>query len=114
MAKDTEQSAKKLPTTRGVPFVKGNDPRRNLAGRPEGSGYKQKWDKAVTELAKEKGITKDQADMELFKVAYEQALKGNFQFFKDAMDRVYGPVKHDATLNVENLENLTIVLDNDN
>ena len=92
-------------------LVKGTPPG---PGRPKGSGYKQKWDQAVTELAKDKGITKDQADMELFKVAYEQALKGNFQFFKDAMDRVYGPVKQDATLNVEKLENLTIVLDHDN
>lgn len=91
-------------------FLPGHDPRRNLKGNP-GSGYKQKWDKAVTQVAKEKGITKDEADMELFKVAYEQALKGNFQFFKDAMDRVYGPVKTETMMNVENLENLTIVLD---
>lgn len=92
-------------------FKKGQS--GNPAGRPVGSGYKQKWDRMITKVAEEKGITNDQAELDLFVVAYDQALKGNFQFFKDAMDRVYGPVKHDATLNVEKLENLTIVLDRD-
>lgn len=84
----------------------------NPNGNP-GAGYKQKWDKMITNVAEEKGITKEQAELDLFTVAYDQALKGNFQFFKDAMDRVYGPVRQDATLNVEKLENLTIVLDRD-
>ena len=85
----------------------------NPDGRPKGSGYKQKFEKMLTQVAEDKGITKEEAELELFKTAYDQALKGNYQFFKDYIDRAYGPVKTDATLNVENLENLTIVLDRD-
>lgn len=91
-------------------LVKGTPPG---PGRPKGSGYKQKFEKMLTQVAEEKGITREQAELELFKTAYDQAVKGNYQFFKDYVDRAYGPVKHDATLNVEKLENLTIVLDRD-
>lgn len=96
----------------GKPFPKGVS--GNPKGRPKGSGYKQKFEKALLKVAQEKGITREEAEIELFKAAYEQALKGNYQFFKDYVDRAYGPVKTDATLNVEKLENLTIVLDNEN
>lgn len=95
----------------GKPFPKGVS--GNPDGRPKGSGYKQKFEAMLTQVAEEKGITREQAELELFKTAYEQAVKGNYQFFKDYVDRAYGPVKTDATLNVEKLENLTIVLDRD-
>jgi len=71
-------------------------------GRPPGSGYKQKFETMLTQVAKEKNITREEAELDLFKVAYEQALKGNYQFFKDYVDRAYGPVKQqtDTTVNV--------------
>jgi hypothetical protein len=81
----------------------------NPLGRPEGSGYKQKWDRAITQIAESKGITKDEAEMELFKSAYEQALKGNFQYFKDTMDRIYGPVKQDS-VSIGEVDKLVIVV----
>jgi hypothetical protein len=81
----------------------------NPAGRPKGSGYKQKFETMLNQVAEEKGITREQAELELFKTAYDQAVKGNYQFFKDYVDRAYGPVNQNATLNVENLERLVII-----
>ena len=76
---------------RGVPFTKGDDPRRNLEGRPIGSkDFSTDFDEAVEEIAKEEGITKSQARKELLKVAYKSAKSGNYNFYKDIHDRMYG------------------------
>lgn len=85
----------------------------NPKGKPEGSGHRQRYERMLEKVAEKQGITKEDAELEMFITAYEMAKKGNYQYFKDYMDRNYGPVKQDATLNVENLENLTIVLDHD-
>jgi hypothetical protein len=98
-----EISGQKLGNKPGT-FVKGDDPRRNLAGRPEGSGYKQKFEAMLCQVAEEKGMTREQAELELFKTAYDQAVKGNYQFFKDYVDRAYGPVKtNDTNIQVNNV-----------
>ena len=99
MDKDAEVSAKEV---RGVPFVKGDDPRRNLEGRPVGSrDFATDFDEVVEEIAEENGITKSQARKHLLKVAYKHAKEGNYSFYKDIHDRVYGSATNKTDLNLK-------------
>lgn len=72
-------------------FQKGYDPRRNLKGKPVGiRNFSTDFDEAVEEIAKEEGITKSQARKTLLKRAYKEAKAGNYNFYKDIIDRDYG------------------------
>jgi len=51
------------------------------------------FNEAVEEIAKEEGITFSEARKVLLKVAYKQAEAGNYNFYKDIIDRKYGAVK---------------------
>ena len=71
-----------------------------LIGNPGGPGrtvgirdFNTDFDEAVEELAKEEGITLSEARKHLLKVAYKQARGGNYNFYKDTIDRNYGAVK---------------------
>jgi DNA-directed RNA polymerase specialized sigma subunit len=68
-------------------FVKGNPG----GGRPKGTrNFETDFDEAVEEIAKENGMTKSEARKLLLKVAFRQAKDGNFNFYKDIHDRIYG------------------------
>ncbi len=72
----------------------------NPNGRPKGSrDFETDFDEAVEELAQEEGITKSEARKTLFKVAYKNAKRGNYSFYKDIHDRIYGSAtqKSDVT-----------------
>jgi hypothetical protein len=72
-------------------FQKGDDPRRNLKGRSKGTrDFATDFDEVVEEIAKEEGITKSQARKDLLKVAYKHAKTGDYNFYRDIHDRVYG------------------------
>lgn len=96
MAKEkSEKTAKYL-------FQKGDDPRRNLAGRPVGHrDFNTDFDEAVDDIAKEEKITRSEARKALFKVAYHQAKAGNYNFYKDINDRSYGTAVNKTELVVE-------------
>jgi hypothetical protein len=86
-SKDSVKSDKHL-------FQKGFDPRRNTEGRPVGSrDFATDFDEVVEEIAAEDGITKSQARKHLLKVAYKNAKEGNYSFYKDIHDRIYGQPK---------------------
>lgn len=68
-----------------------NQPSLNPSGRPVGSrDFATDFDEVVEEIAEENGITRSQARKHLLKVAYKQAKEGNYSFYKDIHDRVYG------------------------
>jgi ribosome biogenesis GTPase A len=93
MEKDTEIN-ENTEKTAGYLFQKGYDPRRNLKGRPTGTrNFETDFDEAVEEIAKENGMTKSEARKLLLKVAFKQAKDGNFNFYKDIHDRIYGQPK---------------------
>jgi hypothetical protein len=72
-------------------FKKGQDPRRNIEGRPVGSkNFTTDFDEVVEDIAKANGITKSEARKILLKVAFTQAKGGNYNFWKEIIDRYYG------------------------
>ena len=85
-----------------------DDPRINREGRPIGSrDFATDFDEAVDEIAKDNNMTRSEARKILLKVAYKNAKEGNYSFYKDIHDRVYGQatqktdIKANVTLNFD-------------
>ena len=65
----------------------------NPEGKPPGTrNFSTDFDEVVEEIAKLNKITKSEARKVLLKVAYMNAKDGNFNFWKDIHDRIYGKV----------------------
>lgn len=68
-------------------FVKGNPG----GGRPLGSlDFKTKFEIFLNKLAKQNDMSPQEIDEQLFAVAYKKAKEGDYQFWRDVHDRVYG------------------------
>jgi hypothetical protein len=96
MAEDmnTEKTVKKV---QGIPFKKGDDPRRNTDGRPPGAlNFATKFRVFVEKVAENKNITPEEVEEQLLSIGYDKAQEGNYNFWRDLHDRVYGQ----ATQNV--------------
>lgn len=86
MEEDTEITGNKLGQ-----FKKGDDPRRNLEGRPKGSeSFSTKWKSFIEKVAAQNDMTPDQIDEQLLSVAFKKAKDGDYSFYRDTQDRVYG------------------------
>ena len=69
----------------------------NPAGKPKGTNnFETDFDEAVEEIAKENGMTRSEARKLLLKVAFKHAKEGNYSFYKDIHDRLYGTATHKA------------------
>jgi len=92
----TEEKLNKKKTDKdvnGKMFKEGYDPRRNYDGRPKGSkNFTTLWKEAVKKIAKmrDEELDPDDVELVLVKKAFKKASEGNFKFYKDIMDRVYG------------------------
>ena len=101
MDKDKEIGVTTPEKQRGKPFTK-DDPRINKEGRPLGSkDFATDFDEVVEEIAEENGITKSQARKHLLKVAYKHAKEGNYSFYKDIHDRVYGTATNKSEIKID-------------
>jgi hypothetical protein len=95
------------PATR---FKKGES--GNPAGRPKGSrNYKTLFREAYVAIAKDLRLGKDPDALlvEILKRGIKEALKGNYPFYKDIMDRLYGKPKQ--TIETEEEKKLLILAD---
>lgn len=68
----------------------------NPDGRPKGTrNFSTEWREFIKKVAKEQGTTPEILKSNLWKVAYKKAAEGDYQFFRDIHDRVYGkPQQH--------------------
>lgn len=68
-------------------FLPGN----KLGGKKPGSlDFKTKFEMFLDKLAKKNDMTPQEIDEQLFAVAYKKAKEGDYQFWRDVHDRVYG------------------------
>lgn len=80
-------------------FLPGN---KASPGKPKGTNnFETDFDEAVLELAKENGMTRSEARKLLLKVAFNNAKEGNYSFYKDIHDRIYGKAKESLELGGE-------------
>lgn len=116
MEKDTEIAPTTAKEVRGVPFKKGDDPRRNIEGRPSGSlDFKTKWHIFIDKVAKQNGMTPDEIDEQLLAVGFKKAKDGDYAFYRDIQDRVHGKPQQfiDHTTNFKDLPTPIMTLDRD-
>ena len=98
MPKQVKTTKKKKPVKTGKKQEGRNDKGqfvKGVSGNPEGKepgtvGFKTMFDQTIKEVAKLNKIKETEAFQILFKQAYVQAKQGNFNFFKDIMDRYFG------------------------
>jgi hypothetical protein len=63
----------------------------NPNGRPKGAvSFTTKWYAMIDKIAKMENVTRDDLDMDLLKMAFDKAKKGDFKFYQDIHDRIYG------------------------
>jgi hypothetical protein len=68
-------------------FVKGNPG----GGRPQGSlDFKTKWFKFIEKVATQNDMTPEEIEQQLIAVGYKKAKEGDYAFYRDTFDRVYG------------------------
>ena len=68
-------------------FAKGNPG----GGRPSGSlDFKTKWNIFIDKVAAQNNMTPNEIDEQLLAVAFKKAKDGDYSFYRDTQDRVYG------------------------
>jgi hypothetical protein len=75
----------------------------NPAGRPKGSrNYRTLFREAYVAIARDLRLGKDPDVLlvEILKRGIKEALKGNYPFYKDIMDRLYGKPKSAINMNL--------------
>lgn len=88
------------------PFVKGDDPRRNLKGAPPVLPELKEALKKILEEEKD-GITNLEA---VLKALFQRANKGDVRAIQELLDRFYGKVKQDVGLDVTSIPKLPDII----
>ncbi|RKZ11059.1 hypothetical protein DRQ25_00950 [Candidatus Fermentibacteria bacterium] len=81
-----KKQAKRDKKGRFLPGASGNPD-----GKKKGTlSFKTKWELFIKKIAEQNNILPKDIDDELIAVAYQKARGGDYKFFKDIHDRVYG------------------------
>ena len=102
MPENTDKKQKKNPEHWFKPGESGNP-----NGRPKGAvNFATKWRNAIDKLAKTKGMTGDELELEILQTGLLKAQEGDFSFYRDTFDRVYGKPQQsvDVTTNGESVK----------
>lgn len=84
----------------------------NPNGRPKGSeNFSTKWRAFVEKVAKQNGMTPNEIDEQLLAVGFKKAKEGDYNFYRDLHDRVYG--KPLQTIEQEVTQKTYIIKDGD-
>ena len=79
----------------------------NPKGRPKGRrNFDTIFDEAIRKIAEEKKLNIDDPEKQMVVKAVVEALKGNFNFYRDIMDRKYGKPDQNLDVNGE----LTVIV----
>ena len=86
------------------PFRKGYDPRRHKKQKGEKS-FRTLFKEATKKVAEALRLGKEPnaIELELIKRGIKEALKGNYSFYKDILDRLYGKPKEKVEMESEEL-----------
>lgn len=69
-------------------FTKGHPP---IGGRPKGSlDFKTKFLRAIEKIAEQENILPEDVEDQLISVGIQRAISGDFSFWKELNDRLYG------------------------
>ena len=81
----------------------------NPEGRPEGKlSWETEMNNAIERLAKENNTTPEEIKLRIYLAGYKGAKEGQYQFYKDFMDRKHGEAKKNLDIGVN--EDLKILL----
>jgi len=85
------------------PFVKGDDPRRNIAGRPPSliSQLQDILSEQITDRKSGKSMEKGKA---ILATLVALALKGDIRAIQEILDRIYGKAKQEIDLHLPELK----------
>lgn len=84
---DEELKKKRMANLKNFPKGTSGNPK----GKPKGQrDYATIYKEAIIELAKQQGTTPEKLENALLKVGFTRAIKGDFKFYQDTMDRVHG------------------------
>ena len=112
---NTDKTTKKVQV--GVPFKSGAEWNGNANGRPAGSkNFSTMFEEAIKIIVKEQRIPVKDPEVELVVKGVTQALKGNYSFWKDIMDRTYGSTNSSQVnvgVNVNNIQITDEMLERD-
>ena len=74
----------------------------NPTGKPKGTlSFSTLLDKAIREIATANSVDPESIESDLLKMALKMAREGNYQFFKDLMDRKYGQAKQKIDMGLD-------------
>lgn len=74
----------------------------NPNGRPKGAkNFSTIFDEAIKEIADTNGIPVEQVEKDLLKMALKSAREGNYNYFKDLMDRRYGQARQKIDMGLD-------------
>jgi hypothetical protein len=75
----------------------------NPKGRRNAEGFVTKFRKFIAKLAEQNETSPDEVIEQLYKVAFKRAQGGDYSFYKDILDRLYGkPVQPTEDLTADN------------
>jgi hypothetical protein len=87
------------------PAWKEGDPSPNPNGRPKGSlSFSTLYRKAIENIAKSKGVTPEDFEVQLVQQAIAKGFNGDRSFYADTMDRVHGKATQvvDSEVSIKN------------
>ena len=97
---DTETGIEKRMKNLKPAWKKGES--GNLKGHPKGQkNYATLRREAIIELGKLNNKTPEEIEIMLHSKGLSEALKGNYQFYKDDLDRLHGTAQNNVNLTAE-------------
>lgn len=107
---NTGQKQVKSKKKRKGTFVK-DDPRINRDGRPEGSkNFSTVFRDFMKRIADVNGVEAGDVEDQLLRIGFVEAQKGNFSFWNNIFDRLYGrpaqPIEHSGGMEVKGAKEL--------